>query len=276
MDLIVLVVPYDSGTRDWRMGAGPKRLLEFGLIDHLESLGHSVAVEWIEADERNPDLQNVLEINSQISELVRRAANQQRVSLILAGNCNTSLGVVAGLSPREPAVLWMDAHGDFNTPETSRSGFIDGMAASALTGRCWRDIVGKIPGFHAIDDGKLMLMGTRDLDEEERQELERSEVKLFPPARLGSDVTRQLDLLCELTSDAYVHLDLDVLDPSVAQANPYAAPNGITVEEAEEVLTRIAQRFQIRAITFSSYAPECDAEGRIPGAAFAMLDRLIS
>ena len=70
----------------------------------------------------------------------------ERFPLVLAGNCNAAVGVVAGLGPGA-AVLWCDAHADFNTPETTTGGFLDGMGLATVTGRCWTSMAARVPGF---------------------------------------------------------------------------------------------------------------------------------
>lgn len=276
MNVDILTVPYDSGLRSWRMGAGPERLLKAGLVEHLRSAGHGVRIERIEtASEPAAEIRTAFELNRILAERVSAAAQQDRLPLVLAGNCITAVGALAGIANSEPAVLWLDAHGDLNTPETTRSGFLDGMALAILTGSCWRSLAETVLGFQPVEERRVVHVGAHELDDAERELLARSEIAVITPDRVGSGVVSALQGLRSLTTDLYVHVDLDVLDPSEGRANTYAAPDGLRVAETASVMREAAERFRIRAITLSAYDPEADEEGRIPAAAFALLDALL-
>ena len=85
---------------------------------------------------------------------------------MLAGNCLTTCGAVAGEAA--DSIIWFDQHGDINTPETSSYGFLDGMALATALGLCWRPMANAIPGFHAVDPARCMLVDARDLDPDEK------------------------------------------------------------------------------------------------------------
>jgi len=82
-----------------------------------------------------------------LSEAVQEAVAQDHFPLILAGNCSSTVGTVSGLDKEGLGVVWLDAHGDYNTPETTTTGFLDGMALSVLTGMCWERMAEGVPGF---------------------------------------------------------------------------------------------------------------------------------
>jgi arginase len=92
--------------------------------------------------------------------VVGEARRADRFPLVLGGNCGVALGVVAGLGG-DARVVWADAHGDFNTPETTLGGFLDGMGLATLTGGCWTAITATIPGFAAVPDDHVWLLGAR-------------------------------------------------------------------------------------------------------------------
>jgi arginase len=105
-----------------------------------EPAGHQTRVEYIEAGSDAPaEIRTAFELNRVVAERVRDAREAHALPVVLAGNCMTAVGTLAGLGGT-PAVLWFDAHGDFNTPETTASGFLDGMALAMLTGRCWANL----------------------------------------------------------------------------------------------------------------------------------------
>ena len=130
MDARILAVPYDSGRREWRMGRGPEQLLRAGLEDALRARGHRVATERVEAEvESGGEVAATFLLARTLAERVREAA--PAFPLVLSGNCSAALGVLGGAGPA--GVLWLDAHADLNTPETSRSGFVDGMSLAVAT-----------------------------------------------------------------------------------------------------------------------------------------------
>jgi arginase len=278
MKLHLLAVPYDSALRTFRMGAGPDRLLEPGLGAQLQALGHEVRVDSIEVDSDIPpaEIRTAFELNRTLAERVRAASAAGWLPLILAGNCITAVGTLAGLSAYEPAVLWFDSHADFNTPETTTGGFLDGMALATATGRCWRQLAARVPGFRPTPEHKVVLLGTRDLDPLERDLLEQSEATVLDPEHVRRDLDPALRNLGARARDVYVHLDLDVLEPAEMQANALAAPEGLRVEEVRAVLERIGRDFQVRAVALTAYDPSCDPEGRICEAVVILLGALFA
>lgn len=97
--------------------------------------------------------------------LIRDAIERQARPIILSGNCGSAaLSAVAALNPREIAIIWFDAHADFNTPETSQSGFLDGMGLAILTGRCWRRLAERFHSFRPVPDTHVTQVGVREND----------------------------------------------------------------------------------------------------------------
>jgi arginase len=273
MNIQLLVVPYDSGNRGARMGAGPERLLEAGLEQTLRDSGHSVHTRIAELppDSWHAEIQTSFELMRMLSTAVREALGSGRFPIVLAGNCNTAVGTIAGLGADSTGVAWFDAHGDFNTPETTRSGFLDGTAVAIITGRCWTQLAGTIPGFNPIADERVCLIGTRDLDSLEGVLLEESSVGVIEPKHLRSALPRALKTIREHVESMYVHLDLDVLDSAVAPANSYALSGGLTLEELDYALSRIASEFRIAGVTLSAYDPAVDTSGDAADAAIRLI-----
>ncbi|NNG17872.1 MAG: arginase family protein [Gemmatimonadales bacterium] len=277
MNVHILSVPYDSGQRGVRMGAGPEHLLEAGLETRLRTAGHAVAVERIEppASDIPAEIATAFELARTLSDSVRRAVEQGRLPVVLAGNCMTALGTLAGIRDAEPGIIWFDAHGDFNTPETTVGGFLDGMALTAATGRCWVQLASSIPGFQPINDRNVLMLGARDLDPLEVVALNSAEVAWLSPELLRQSLDAELDALRARVRTVYVHLDLDVLDPSVGKVNSYAAPDGLTLEELRATLGRIVQRFRVGAVALTAYDPAYDGDGRVARAAFDALETVV-
>ncbi|HEV2122384.1 MAG TPA: arginase family protein [Chloroflexota bacterium] len=273
MQTHLIAVPYDSALRGWRMGAGPERLLDGGLEDELRAAGHQVRIEYIEADSDAPaEIRTAFELNRALAGRVRDAREADALPVVLAGNCMTAVGTLAGLGGT-PAVLWFDAHGDFNTPETTPSGFLDGMALAMLTGRCWANLARTVHGFQPVPERDVVLVGARELDAGERVLLDGSEIALLAPEQAR---TQLAPVLAKLSGrEAYVHLDLDALDPAEGRANGLAVPGGFTVDEACAALEQIGHTLRVRAVALTAYDPVCDSEGRICRAASRLLGALL-
>lgn len=266
----LIEVPYDSGHRGRRMGAGPGHLVGRGLGSRIESAGYRAAGERIEAPGSFPtENGTTFELARQLSALVRESADRDAFPLVLAGNCASSLGTVAGLRADTVGVIWMDAHGDFNTPETTTSGFLDGMALSMLAGHCWVRMCGTIPGFTPVPERSVLLAGARDLDGAERKRLEASGVTTLRAGDVVEDgrLEAALEPVLRDVDTVYLHVDLDVLDPDVARANMYPAPGGLTVDAVREVVRAAGRRSTIGAAALTSYAPGEDPDDAVVDAA---------
>lgn len=273
MDIQLLAVPYDSGNRGARMGAGPERLLEAGLESTLRDSGHCVRtkIAQMAPDFWHAEIKTSFELMRMLSTAVGEAQDSGRFPIILAGNCSTAVGTVAGLGADSTGVVWFDAHGDFNTPETTSSGFLDGTAVAIITGRCWTQLAATIPGFTPIADARVCLVGTRDIDSLEGALLDESDVEVVEPKHLRSALPDALKGIRKHVDKMYVHLDLDVLDSAVAAANSYALSGGLTLEDVEYALSEIGRDFRIAAVTLSAYDPALDTSGDAARAAIRLI-----
>ena len=276
----VVVVPYDSGRRGWRMGAGPLRLIERGLLDRLRDLGldvRPIEIELAGGDTGAPKDGAAYALAADIARAVGQARDEQRFPLVLSGNCNSSLGTVAGLGAGRTGVVWFDAHGDFNTPETSPSGFLDGMTLATLTGRCCATEAARIGGFAAVADDAVVLVGARDLDAGERVLLERSGVRVIGA---GSATFEELAGAVEAwpaaIAAAYLHVDLDVLDASEARVNEYAAAGGLALPDLLACIDAVATHAPLAAAALTALDPAADEEGRALAAAVAVIEQIVA
>lgn len=110
---------------------------------------------------------------------MREAVSAGQFPLVLAGSCTTSHGVLAGMEHARTGIVWIDPHADFNTPETTTSGYFPGMSLAVLTGHCYRDYFAQIGDSTPVAEGAIALFGVRDLSPAaERERLERSEIQV--------------------------------------------------------------------------------------------------
>ncbi|MBC7791952.1 MAG: arginase family protein [Anaerolineae bacterium] len=274
MKIRVISVPYDSGHLRARMGAGPDRLLSAGLADRLQSGGHQVRVEECAPPKAalHAEVSTAFALNHVISAQVREAVATRELPLVLAGNCITSVGVLAGLSSEQMRVVWFDAHGDFNTPETTIGGFLDGMALSIATGNCWTQLASRVSGFRAVQEKNVVLVGARDLDPMEAELLAGSAINRVAAGETGDSLDALLQDSAFSGADVYVHVDLDVIDPSEGRVNQFAAEGGLSVQDVESALRVIGTRCRIRAASVTAYDPSYDVDGRICDAALRLIE----
>ena len=275
----LILVPYDTALRGWRSGAGPEHLVRAGLVAHLQGRGHTVAdLRVIEPDPGEPpaEIATGFELMRRVAVAVRAARAAGRFPLVLSGNCNTAVGVLSGLTPARRVVFWFDAHGDCNTPETTGTGFLDGTGLATALGLCWGQLATSVPGFQPVESGATFLLGMRDLDPAEAALLDHSPLTGIAAARLPGAVP---DLLARARPEdavAYVHLDLDVLDPqTVGRANSLPVPGGLSLEQLAGTVAAIRSRVPVVAATLASYAPEYDPDGAVCRAAFAAVDAIL-
>ncbi len=261
MKLSIILAPYDSGLYHAGFGQGPDAIIAGGLVDELALRGHDVIVEDIGevGDAQRREIATGFAVCRAVATKVEMARDDERFPIVLAGNCLTAAGAVAG--DAADSLIWIDQHGDLNTPETSAYGFLDGMALATTLGLCWRPMTSAIPGFQAIDPSRCMLVDARDLDPDERRLLETLPI-------IRAQWTDALDNVGKLkaagAAQAHLHLDLDVHDPDVLQVNRYALPGGPNPEQLRQLVCGLAKSIPIVGITLSAYDPAFDAKGEVP------------
>jgi len=268
MSIQLIQVPYDSGHRGIRLGKGPLQFVDQGMAGILRRQGHLVDVECleVETDLVNP-IKTTFEANGLLARQVRAALESGKFPLVLAGNCNSCVGSIAGIHQADLGVIWFDAHGDFNTPETSYSGYLDGMALALATGDCWQGLLDTIPGFIPVAGNHIVHIGGRDLDPKESIRFSRTGASLVDAKSLQMRGIRKgleaaFQRLKRRTQQVYVHIDMDIVDPVVARSKDFAPAGGLTVEQIVEALHMIKAHFHIRAATLAACDPDSDKEGK--------------
>jgi arginase len=268
MRTVLVQVPYDLGRRDVGLATGVPVLAE-ALAAALGAAAVTVESSGESWNEVGGSMDVVRAAAGTVQDVVARGD----FPLVLSGACSSCLGTIAGLgSPPDLGVVWFDAHGDSNTPETSPTGFFEGMALAMLTGSGWEALRSGVDSLRPVDEANVVLAWARDLDAAEEARLVSSNVRLVRP---GEPVEAALDVLAARVRDVYVHVDLDVLNPSEGQANRYRAEGGPTTAEVAAAVGEIARRFTIRAAAITAYEPEYDPAGTIPGAATAIARQLV-
>ncbi len=264
MKIQIIQSPYDSGHKARRTGQGPLRFIQSAADQKLRDQWHMVSVSGIETQEAFPtEISSAFEIGRMLADRVRQAKTSGSFPLVLAGNCNSCIGTLAGMKPSEVGIVWLDGHGDFNTPETTISGFLDGMGLAMAAGLCWQNLTATIPGFRPIPTRNILLVGCRDLDRAERELVQHSGLTLIEEEEIARHGIRAallpaLQGMPPTVRQIYFHLDLDVLDPAMTPSNHLAPPGGLTVEQVEDAIHLTAEQYQIGAAAITSYEPELD------------------
>lgn len=262
--LTILNVRHASRVAAVSSADGPRRILEAGLVEALEEEGAPVEVVELPAPSRvASEVAAAFAVAGDVERAARQAASRERLALVLSGSCHTSVGSVAGIPGRRRGVVWLDCHGDFNTPETTGSGLLDGTALASITGRCWRRMCSGVEGFAPVPDERVIAFGVRDLDPGEDELLEESGITVISAEEATTKAPAALRRLGEDTDGVYVHLDLDVLDPSAGRANEYARAGGFSPEGLGTLLQAVVDHCPVRAVGFTSYDPSVDPEGAV-------------
>jgi arginase len=261
MRVHLLVSPYDSGRRDWRMGRGPLHVAA-AAAERLRGDGHDVTTIVLDATEPLLEVRTAFELCRRIAEATRAARAAGAFPLLLAGNCSATVGLLAGLAGGRRGVVWLDAHADFNTPESSVSGYLDGMALAIAAGRCWTPMTAAIPGHAAVQDEDIVLVGARDLDPGEVAALSQARVSRLSVAdvRAGA-MPAALGGLASRVKAAVLHVDVDVHDPEGTPANCYPVAGGLFPEEVRAIARQVAQAVPLAGATIAAFDPGFDATG---------------
>ncbi|MEM7586007.1 MAG: arginase family protein [Acidobacteriota bacterium] len=200
-----------------------------------------------------------------VSETLRR--KERPVAIV--GDCCAALPMAAGLEHAgvDPVLIWLDAHGDFNTWDTTPSGFLGGMPLAMLVGRGDDTLMNELT-VSRIPEEQVVLTDARDLDPGERQLLAASSV-------------RHLDDATLLLSDelppgpVWVHFDVDILDPEDAPAVHYPAAGGLRATQLDPIFRTLAQQREIVAVSVSTWSPQLDPEGQTRELCMGLVDRLL-
>lgn len=213
-------------------------------------------------------LARMTSVHLPLAELVARTVRDGELPVSIAGDCCATIGVLAGLQAAgiRPTLVWLDAHGDFNTPETTPSGFIGGMPLAMIVGRGDQSLV-RAAGMANQPEADVVLSDARDLDPGEAQAVRESAVRHV--AKL-SDLPRQTP-----ESPMYVHLDVDVLSPTEAPAVSYPAPGGSSLSEACEVMEALAATGRVVAVSVTVWSFNKDTDGRTELACTRLLQSLV-
>jgi arginase len=273
----VIGAPLDLGAGRRGVDMGPSAIRYAGLEPRIEQLGRP-CVDWGDVvaavaeasavgDERVRFLPQIKETCERLAELVARAVEEERLPLVLGGDHSVALGTLGGLARaagRPGGVLWLDAHGDLNRPDTSPSGNVHGMPLAAALGLGGPEFDSDAFRLPALEAERVVLFGVRSLDPAERELLAELDVLVFTMSDLDrSGVERAMrEALERLEGPGFVHvsLDLDVLDPEVAPGVGTPVRGGLSYREAHLALELVAESGLAGSIEVVEVNPILDRE----------------
>jgi arginase len=243
-------------------------------LDHpLAGLDELAQPDWIVNEQQLPDADKQTRmsvLHKELAKHVTETVADGSVPVSIAGDCCTAIGVMAGLQRAdiEPLFIWFDAHGDFNTWETSPSGFLGGMPLAMIAGLGEQTMPNAV-GLRPVEHEDIILTDGRDLDPGERELVS------------GSGILHMRDPMDLLEYEfpdrpIYVHFDTDILNPLDAPAMNYLAEGGPRAEELAKAFRHIAQTGKVKAISVSSWNPEMDEDGRSKETVLGLLQELVS
>jgi arginase len=266
----------DLGAGRRGVDMGPSAIRYAGLDSRLSALGYeyvdlgnvgtAVAEAIPVADERARFLPQIKETCRQIADLVRSAAAGGSIPLVLGGDHSIALGSLGGLRDVHGpgGVLWIDAHGDLNSPETSPSGNVHGMVLAAALGHAGERFSEDGWSLPAVAPGRAALVGVRSLDDGERELLKSLDACVFTMSdvdRLGVERAVRT-ALAHIAGPGFVHvsLDMDALDPDVAPGVGTPVRGGLSYREAHLALELIAESGLATSLDVVEVNPILDRE----------------
>jgi arginase len=265
--------------------AGPDALLNSGLADLLRDEGHEILgplhTELTAEEKMAYGAWNRIGLaNAQLARLVFQAIRNQAFPLVLESNCYAALGVLAGLqssvtqTSAHLGMVWIDAHGDCNTPETTMSGMLSGMPVAMATGMCLHRLRRQAGLDPPIAPHNVVMVCVRANDPLEKELIDNAGVEIVPVADIKGDC-RQLQAAMKRLSEAvdliYVHFDVDALDPSELANLRLTEPDGPRRTELAAAVKMIMAHPKAAAFGVADINPERDVDGQIIQSAFTVI-----
>ncbi|MFN7922517.1 MAG: arginase family protein [Bryobacteraceae bacterium] len=248
----IIEAPFNMGLEGAGVGKGPRHLVNAGADQALSYRGMPAEVQHVRLWNFNSrDLDAVVDVNRQIRAAVQQACGDQVVPVVLAGNCNSAIGTLAGMEPALTGVVWLDAHPDFHTPETSLSGRLEGMSLAVAAGHCHDDLRARSGLSQPIDVRNICLPACFDVEPGERERV--------AEAGLGQEFPEGVEAV-------YLHLDIDFLD--------IRQPKGMPLERACQLVRSIAAELPVAAVGLTNFNPDVEGADERTVAAISLLKQL--
>jgi arginase len=261
MKIELIGVPLDLGASRRGTEMGPSAIRIAGVTERLQRIGHEITdagdlevdapeVQTIE-DPKLKYLPEITETVTQLANRVSQAMQQGRFPLVLGGDHSIAIGTIGGVAAflnkqkKKLGVIWIDAHGDMNTHETTMSGNIHGMPFAAVLGKGAPQLVNVGGAFQKVKPRDAVLVGARNLDPKEQQLIRESGITVYTM----EDIDRRgifevlieaVEIASQHTDFLHLSLDVDALDPLEAPGVGTPVRGGLTYREAHTAMEIIA------------------------------------
>jgi arginase len=273
----IIGAPLDLGQSRRGVDMGPSAIRYAGLEERLASIGvkaddrGNVVAREPEAlavgDERARYLAEILDACGQLAAAVAESVAAGSTPLVLGGDHSVAIGTLSGLAraaDRPGGVLWIDAHGDLNRPETSPSGNVHGMPLAASLGLAGDAFAHEALTLPAVDPTRVAMLGVRSLDPAERDLIRQTGIRVFTMSEIDRiGIERAVtEALARVAGPGFVHvsLDLDALDPEVAPGVGTPVSGGLTYREAHLACELVAESELVGSLELVEVNPILDRE----------------
>ena len=265
-------IPLYTLARYSGMGEAPAALRRAGVVSAIGGAKDNgdIDIPILKKDTSDGSTMNFPHFEQSSARIYERMkeVNADRI-FVIGGECSLAPGAFAGLSEvysGRAGMVWLDAHGDFNTPETSPSGYIGGMCLAMACGRGPPLSLESEQRSHPLAEERLVHAGSRALDPPEILAFNSSPAKLFTAQQIkksgASEVADEAARHLANRSDWIVcHLDVDVVDPSLIPAVNYPTTGGLTIEEATTVIRALYKTEKMKVLEVTAYNPALDRDG---------------
>ena len=293
LNISIIGVPLDYGQNRRGVDMGPSALRYSGIVKRLEALGHDVldegniavpaAFQDFEQNEQLKNLEEVARVNEQLAQVVSRVKREGRFPLVIGGDHSLGIGSLAGLSStvENLGVIWFDAHTDVNTPETSPSGNIHGMALAASLGEGHERLIHLYQEGPKVKPENVVIIGTREADPEEKEFIRRMGIQTYTMHEIdrygmAEVMERAINYLREQrVEDVHLSLDIDVIDPLYAPGVGTYSPGGISYREAHLAMELLQQSQLITSTEIVEVNPILDEKNKTADVAVALMGSLL-
>ena len=275
----IIGVPLDLGGGRRGVDMGPSAFRIAGIGDRIAALGRTVADKGNlptpipetqrPADTRKKYVRDIAKVCQKLYDSALKSLDAGALPLVLGGDHSLAAGSVAAsaawvrrTSSRPLGLIWVDAHGDMNTPETTTSGNVHGMPLAALLGNEPAELA-EIGGSPSARPQHTVLVGIRNLDEREKERIRESGVHVFTMKDIDRDgiakvAERAIALAADGTGGIHVSFDMDVCDPSIAPGVGTPVKGGLDYREAHMVMELVADSRQLVALDLVEVNPTLD------------------
>jgi len=292
--IALIGAPTDVGAGTRGASMGPEALRVAGIVAALTRLGYAVRDHGNVSGPANPErprengyrhLSEVVAWCTLVHDACSAALGNGELPLLMGGDHSLSVGSIAAVarhcaqSGRLLQVLWLDAHADFNVPESSPTGNLHGMPVAVLTGRGPEELLSLGHARPIIGGNRIVQIGVRSVDEHEKGLVAATRIEVYDMRRIDElRMRRVMEQALEraVTEQAHLHvsLDVDFLDPVIAPGVPTTVPGGPTYREAQLCMEMIYDTGLLASLDVTELNPACDVGNRTAALAVELIESL--